>query len=187
MEIHTHRTAIKRKGPSRPLRDLLEYEPRILDGTVLDYGCGYGEDVRHLEMKSNEVIRGYDPHFDGAMPYAMKFDTVLLIYVANVIPDKAERQRAIYNAWEKVAPGGFLFVASRTQEEIEKLAAKHGWVEYGDGYVTSKKTFQAGHTAFSLLAFIRAIRPVKNGMSEWHVMESDKYVGVLIAKRRWNG
>jgi DNA phosphorothioation-associated putative methyltransferase len=180
--IHTYRTAIKRKGPSRPLRDLLDYDPEVLDGTVLDYGCGYGEDVRHLEMKSDSVIRGYDPHFDGAMPYAQKFDTVLLIYVLNVLPSRGEREAVMRRIWFHVKPGGILFIATRSPKEIGQLKKKHGWKKHNDGFVTKKKTFQAGLSEMALRALALPLDYV-----EMTSIKGTSYCNLLIAKGRWNG
>ena len=188
--IYTHRTAIKRKTASRPMRDLIENGYLLKGKSVLDFGCGWGKDVKYLEMKQDhsKLIDGYDPYEEfgySQSPPMARYDAVTMIYVANVIPDKAKRQRAIYEAWWFVAPGGFLFLAARTREEVERLAKKHGWTAYLDGYRTKRDTFQKGFNAVELLQFARAVKHVRGSLSEWHVMERDKYVGLLMAKRRW--
>ena len=54
---NAHLTAKERDRASFPLRWLAERGK--LEGRVLDYGCGYGADVRYLERKGFEVT-GYD-------------------------------------------------------------------------------------------------------------------------------
>jgi len=185
MEINTHRTAIKRKGPSRPLRDLLEYEPTVLDGTVLDVGCGYGEDVYHLR-KQGALAAGYDPHKDfgfGTEPYTCKYNVVLLIYVLNVLPTRRERLEALEKAWSYAKPGGFLFVATRSPKEIRDLRRKHGWEPFHDGYITKKKTFQRGLN----VDMIRSLALNLKGYVEMVTIDSTNYKNLLIAKGRWHG
>ncbi len=55
-----HRTAISRTTLSRPLR--LALETGLIDNhrTVLDYGCGRGDDVRELEARGIPC-QGWDP------------------------------------------------------------------------------------------------------------------------------
>ena len=92
-----HRTAIPRTDYSRPIRLAL------IDGvigpgaTVLDYGCGLGDDVRHLRPHGTECW-GCDPvHLpNGSRSPAQ---VVNLGYVVNVIEDVDERAECLACAW----------------------------------------------------------------------------------------
>jgi DNA phosphorothioation-associated putative methyltransferase len=181
--IHTHRTAIKRTRASKPLRDLLDFEPQTFGTSVLDYGCGYGEDVAFLRDQ-RMVSMGYDPHkpFGYSRMTTHNFDIVLLIYVLNVLPRREEREDTIKKAWERVAPGGFLFVATRSPAEIWKLQAKNCWKSCEDGFLTKKKTFQKGLSEMALRALALPLDYV-----EMTSIKGTLYSNLLIAKGRWNG
>ena len=47
-EIARHRTAIRRGDLSKPVRTAVEDQLISEKTTVLDYGCGQGDDVRYL-------------------------------------------------------------------------------------------------------------------------------------------
>lgn len=55
----------------------------MIQGRVLDYGCGFGKDVEELRAGSFDVI-GYDPYYFPEKANE-KFDTVLCQYVLNVL------------------------------------------------------------------------------------------------------
>ena len=187
MIIYTHRTAIKRKTGSRPVRDLIEGKYLLNVKSILDFGCGHGGDAKYLRECHGGIVNKHDPHpsFGTPRPTYSEYDMVTMIYVVNVIPREGDRRIALRNAWRMVAPGGLLFLASRTEREVEDQAAKYGWETYGDGYVTSRKTFQKGYNAVQLLLLAKIAPGVRSSLCEWHVTESKKYTGLLLAKRRW--
>lgn len=130
MSKHPKDTAIKRTGPSAPLRWLLKtgyLSPWARDvggsgkpATHLDYGCGHGADVRHLRELGYDA-HGYDPNWpenstlsDGFVRYPpVAFDVVLCTYVLNVIRDKHERDEALAMINVLTKPGGVAFVTVR--------------------------------------------------------------------------
>jgi hypothetical protein len=117
-----HPTAIRRNGPSAPLRHLATYAPDVLVGRVLDYGCGRGEDAALLGAT------GFDPHHPRAgvrRPPRGTFDTVLLTYVVNVLP-RREAAAALADAARYVRRGGYLAVASRPRAEVQGNARQRG-------------------------------------------------------------
>ena len=120
---------------SRPIR--LAFETRVIeqDDTVLDYGCGHGEDLRALEGNGIEAF-GWDPvHIpEGELRAA---DIVNLSYVINVIESPTERREVLRAAWGYARKA--LVVAVRTDNEARTLSAA---TPRGDGWVTSKRTFQ---------------------------------------------
>lgn len=63
------------------------HERKLIQGNVLDYGCGFGRDVQFLQAK-NFTAQGYDPHYFPELPVGA-FDTILCFYVLNVLfPDE---------------------------------------------------------------------------------------------------
>lgn len=82
---HSHLTAKQRDAPSLPIRML--YERNLLRGRLLDYGCGYGQDIRFLRSKGYDAT-GYDPHHAPEL-LSGTFDTIVCFYVLNVLfPDE---------------------------------------------------------------------------------------------------
>lgn len=69
----THLTAIERIYLSFPARFLLE--KNLLQGKILDFGCGFGNDVKLLQQKSFDIT-GYDPYYFPQLP-ATKAATVI--------------------------------------------------------------------------------------------------------------
>lgn len=113
---NAHCTAIARDRPSYPVRQL--WQRTLIRGTVLDFGCGLGADVRFLRERGVDVT-GYDPHYAPDYPQE-QFDTILCTYVLNVLlPEEqahvlmavAERLkptgRAYFTVRRDVARGGF--------------------------------------------------------------------------------
>ena len=86
---HSHLTAKERDAPSLPVRMLLGRG--LVQGSVLDYGCGYGRDVEFLRSRGFDA-QGYDPHYFSEAP-TRKFDTILCFYVLNVL--FADEQTAV--------------------------------------------------------------------------------------------
>jgi hypothetical protein len=77
MKNKAHLTAISRKKPSLPMSFL--YRMGLLNGSLLDYGCGRGYDAKHFDMDS------YDSHYQPKYP-TKKYDTITCHYVLNVVP-----------------------------------------------------------------------------------------------------
>jgi len=80
-EVQRHRTAIHRTRLSSPMQVLSDHGYLELDRTVLDYGCGRGDDVRLLRERGVRVT-GWDPHFAPAEPLG-DADVVNLGFVVN--------------------------------------------------------------------------------------------------------
>jgi DNA phosphorothioation-associated putative methyltransferase len=96
-EIARHRTAIRRTELSKPVRTAIEDQP-ITDGTtVVDYGCGQGDDVRNLTTLGVKCI-GWDPQYHPKTTMC-RSDVVNLGYVVNVIEDSEERASVLKSAW----------------------------------------------------------------------------------------
>lgn len=105
---YSHLTAKQRDTPSLPIRML--HERKLLRGRVLDYGCGFGQDVRFLQAKSYDA-HGYDPHYFPDWP-AGTFDTIICFYVLNVLfPD--EQTDVLLNVSRLLKPTGRAYFAVR--------------------------------------------------------------------------
>lgn len=92
LAVARHRTAISRSRLSAPMQSLARWG--FFDGsqTVLDYGCGRGDDVSALAAAGVNAT-GWDPHFAPEAPLA-EADIVNLGFVLNVIEDPEERAEA---------------------------------------------------------------------------------------------
>lgn len=147
-EIARHKTAIRRRDLSLPVKCLLR--DGLLDERVelFDYGCGHGENI-DLLRKRNIRCHGWDPAF---RPHSEKApsEIVNLGYVINVIEDVEERSEALQSAWslaEKV-----LCVSAQIQ--VNGRGNKH--VEFGDGIVTRLGTFQKYFTQGELKDYLES-------------------------------
>lgn len=136
-------TAITRGGPSVPVRQI-EATGLLRGKRILDFGCGKGEDAAWLRRRGYDVTC-YDP---GSEEFARlpngTFDVVMALYVVNVIPGETERRRAVRRAWGLLRTDGLLFLASRSEGEVERAAASGNFERCYDGWCSSRGTFQRG-------------------------------------------
>lgn len=131
-QILRHRTAIRRHGHSRPIA-LARAHGIILQGlTVLDYGCGLGEDVQILNEAGIET-HGWDPYYRPDVS-VLAADCVNLGYVLNVIEDPEERTRTLREAFELTKR--VLIVSVRVDRSLSDST------EFADGWLTNLGSFQ---------------------------------------------
>lgn len=144
--IQRHKTAIRRGDFSRPVKCLLRDGLIGKDQTFFDYGCGRGEDLELLAAEGI-VCSGWDP---AHRPQAdrTQADVVLLGYVLNVIEDPHERAATLQAAWRLCRQ--LLVVAAQV------LLAGRGKtaVEFGDGVLTERGTFQKFYEQNELKAYL---------------------------------
>lgn len=146
VDVARHRTAIIRRDLSQPTQMLVSHRIVTEGTTVFDYGCGQGDDVAALTANGFQAF-GWDPHFapDGPRRPA---DVVNLGFVLNVIEDRHERAetlRAAYTFARRALSVAVMPVGK---------AAFDGLRPYGDGYVTSRGTFQKYFAQQELRDFI---------------------------------
>jgi Methyltransferase domain/Endonuclease/Exonuclease/phosphatase family len=149
-------TAMHRKEPTpiaRRLAEIAEKDPSIK--SILDYGCGYGEDVRFYTKRGLHA-EGYDPHspFGWSAKPSGKFDLVTVVFVLNVLPDPWARLKVVREAANYLSQTGRMVIVTRSESEIEREAEMKGWIPFNDGYWSSEErgTFQRGITRNDILA-----------------------------------
>lgn len=149
MPKHPKDTAIRRTGPSAPLRYLIasgefwrdaSWSSFGLNGpTILDYGCGHGADVEHLRSLGYDAD-GWDPYWQPRRP-AQRYDIVLCTYVLNVITCDAERAEALRQVQEWTKPGGVAFVTVRRDLDADTESQRRIFLDFpsivaGTGFET---------------------------------------------------
>ena len=111
---NSHLTAIEREYLSFPAKILLN--KNLLTGDVLDFGCGFGNDVKLLKSKGIK-IEGYDKHYFSEYPNK-KFDTIICFYVLNVLMPE-EQATVLMELSELVKPTGKVYIAVRRDLQFE--------------------------------------------------------------------
>ena len=114
--------------------------------SIFDYGCGRGDDVRHLRGLGFTCC-GWDPvHVPDETRESA--DIVNLGYVVNVIEDSWERSETLNAAWDLATR--LLVVSARLPHEAEPMDLK----PFRDGFLTKRGTFQKFFTQHELRAWI---------------------------------
>lgn len=176
--VKRHNTAMSRVELSRPIRLAVEAGLLAAGGTLLDYGCGRGDDLRTLEATGIRCW-GWDPVYrpEGCRDEA---DVVNLGYVINVIEDVQERGSALADAWGRTRKA--LVVSARLT--FEAKGTRHA--EYRDGYLTQKSTFQKFFTQSELRDWIStelAVSPVAAGPGIFFVFRDEELRESYLASR----
>ncbi len=114
--------------------------------TVFDYGCGRGDDIRHLRTLGY-TVDGWDPMH---RPEAERrpADVVNLGYVLNVIERPSERADTLRAAWDLSRE--LLVVSTRMTWDARGLIGR----PIGDGLITRSGTFQKFYDQPELAAWI---------------------------------
>lgn len=124
----SHLTAIERNYLSFPAQLLLNQN--LLQGKILDFGCGFGNDVKILHQKGFDIT-GYDPYYFPEYP-ENKFDTIICFYVLNVLFPE-EQTNVLMEISHLLKPGGKAYYA------VRRDIKKEGFREH---YVHKKPTYQ---------------------------------------------
>src|SRR5438477_55120 len=132
--IPRHKTAIRRGDYSRPVKCLLRDGLVHASVSLFDYGCGRGEDL-DLLTADGVACAGWDPAYrpDGQRQEA---DVVNLGYVLNVIEDPPERAATLRWAW------GLCRRVLAVAAQVLMAGRGKAPVEFGDGVLTARGTFQ---------------------------------------------
>ncbi len=172
-----HRTALQRYALSTPMQALHRHGYLDGSGTVFDYGCGKGDDVRILRH-NGFTANGWDPHFAPDTPKT-RADIVNLGFVLNVIEDPAERARVLRDAYalaDKVLAVAVMLTGR---------AAQNGET-FGDGVRTSHNTFQKYFTQGELRDYLLSVldkEPVAVGPGVFFVFKDESEEQHFFAQR----
>ena len=146
--VRRHLTAISRNRLSVGARAIVE--AGLLDNrSLLDLGCGRGDDVRRLAAAGCHAT-GWDPHFFPDVAREVS-DVVLLSYVLNTIEVESTRVQVLEEAWRLARH--CLVVSVRLHWERGRVRGE----EYEDGVLTGRRTFQHLFRNEELLALIRRV------------------------------
>lgn len=119
-----HLTAIKRQTMSTPARWLKEHG--LLQGDVLDFGCGYGKDVEVLEAEGVSIV-GYDSYYHNVLP-EKRFDTIMCVYVLNVLePYPQAEVLMLVSNWLKPKGKAYFAVRRDLEKEGFRKNVRGGW------------------------------------------------------------
>ena len=145
-EIDRHKTAIDRNQLSQPMQILARHDYLNGDLSILDYGCGKGDDLRELEAHGIDAA-GWDPvHYPEGL--LVNSDIVNLGFVLNVIEDRSEREETLKRAWEYTDK---LLIASVM---IAGDSVISQFKPYKDGVITSRNTFQKYYAQSEFRSFL---------------------------------
>ena len=109
------------------MRWLLNHD--LLANEMLDYGCGHGEDAKHLNSQGCQVSI-YDAHYQP-IEIVNWFKVVTCIYVLNVIEHESERREVIEKVKARLCKGGVAFFVIRSdQKSLNGHTSRGTWQGY---------------------------------------------------------
>ena len=145
-EIARHRTAIVRDRLSAPMQALARHGLLIPERSVLDYGCGQGDDVRALQA-GGITVTGWDPHYEPGAALEPA-DIVNLGFVLNVIEEPGERLKTVQRAF------GLAQQCLAVAVMVVGKGDTNGHRAYRDGVLTRRGTFQKYYRQDEIKAFL---------------------------------
>ena len=147
-EVERHKTAIDRNQLSQPMQVLARHNYLNGEYSILDYGCGKGDDVRELEAHGIDVT-GWDPVHRPDEKLSNR-DIVNLGFVLNVIEDRQERTDTLNNAWKHTNKAIVVAVMIAGESVINQFKP------YKDGIITSRNTFQKYYSQGEFRSYIES-------------------------------
>ncbi len=186
LTIDRHLTAIERNKLSAPMQTLAKNSYLDGDYSILDYGCGKGDDKRELEAHGLDVS-AWDPvhNPEGEL---INSNIVNLGFVINVIEDKQERSDTINRAY---AFADTLLVISAM---VAGESVVSQFTPYKDGVITSRNTFQKYYSQGELKGYIEntlSETAIAVGQGIFYVFkdkikEQDYLLGRQKTQQTWN-
>lgn len=146
--IQRHLTALSRSFLSAPVQALIRHGLLTERQTFFDYGCGKGDDIANVRSLGISAS-GWDPYFrpDVELHAAA---VVNLGFVLNVIEDIDERIDALKRAYALTA--GVISIATMLWSSTSTRGRP-----CGDGFITSRNTFQKYYNQSELQTFIESV------------------------------
>jgi DNA phosphorothioation-associated putative methyltransferase len=148
-DIERHRTAIDRNQLSAPMQVLARHNYLNGEYSVLDYGCGKGDDARELEAHGINIC-SWDPVHNPEGELAPS-DIVNLGFVLNVIEERSERDETLRRAYSYAQKLLTVSVMVAGDSVISQFKP------YKDGVVTSRNTFQKYYSQGEIRHYIESI------------------------------
>lgn len=176
--VARHKTAMSRGFLSRPMQQAHAdglLEPGV---TVFDYGCGRGDDIRHLSTLGLDVA-GWDPAHAPDEKLRTS-DLVNIGYVVNVIEDPAQRSEALQGAWKLTRD--VLVVSARLDWDLDAQSGS----PYGDGRMMSSGAFQKFYSQEDLRAWIGTVlgeTPITAAPGIFYVFRNPGSAQSLLARQ----
>jgi DNA phosphorothioation-associated putative methyltransferase len=163
------KTALTRNKLSMPMQIIVDkFQPKV----VFDYGCGKGDDIKHLEQKGI-VAYGFDPNHQPEPIKAMpNLDTISCLYVLNVVENIEERRAIVLKLANMLTPSIRLFFAVRTDS--------FSGAKCGDGVRMSTGSFQKSYRKGELPFFI--LDTLKQTGRTYSVFNIDKGIALVTLK-----
>lgn len=152
-EVQRHRTAMVRHTLSQPMSLAVRHGLVRPGVTVFDYGCGQGDDLRALAAAGIEA-NGWDPYFATDRD-RREADVVNIGFVLNVIEDPVERVDALATAW------GLTRRVLIVSVMVVGAVPVDGLKPFGDGYLTTRGTFQKYFQQAELKALLTQVVDVE--------------------------
>jgi DNA phosphorothioation-associated putative methyltransferase len=147
--IARHKTALSRNKLSTPMYHLATRGYLNGEYSLLDYGCGRGDDIRELEANGINSV-GWDPVFSPDVELECS-DIVNLGFVINVIEDQTERCETLKRAFgfaEKLLVVSAMLGTERIYQKFKS---------FKDGVITSRNTFQKYYQQAELKNYIESV------------------------------
>ncbi len=148
-EVERHRTAINRHKLSSPMKTLAKHGYLDRSYSLLDYGCGKGDDLRELELHGLDC-EGWDPAYRPEGKLSSK-DIVNLGFVLNVIEDREERDDTLKTAW------GYAQNLLIVSVMVAGRSTTERFTPYKDGVITSINTFQKYYSQTEIANYIEVV------------------------------
>lgn len=176
--IQRHKTAIRRGDYSRPVKCLLRDGLVAAGVTFFDYGCGRGEDLELLAT-DGVTCSGWDPaHRPDAA--RVEADVVNLGYVLNVIEDTRERAETLKAAW------GLCRKVLAVSAQVLLVGRGKTAVEFGDGFLTGRNTFQKLFDQGELKAYLETevgVEAIPAGIGTFYLFKDEEFQQAFLANR----
>ena len=176
--VDRHKTAIRRGDFSRPVKCLLRDNLLGAGVSFFDYGCGRGEDLELLTADGLHCS-GWDPAHrpDAACTEA---DVVNLGYVLNVIEDTRERAETLRAAW------GMCRKLLAVSAQVMLVGRGKTAVQFGDGFLTGRNTFQKLFDQGELKAYLEAevgVEAIPAGIGTFYLFRDEELQQAFLANR----
>lgn len=172
--VRREKTAISRFRCSKPVMLAFAHEIISPERSVLDYGCGKGEDLRYLRGNGIDAT-GWDPYYQPKSS-VVTADVVNLGYVLNVIEDPQERDETLRKAFELARQ--VLVVAVRVERGLPD------GLEFSDGVLTTRGSFQKIYEQREFSAYLEAVlgrRPHMAALGIAYVFKDERLESSYLA------